>query len=64
MTEDRWLTIDEAAERLNVDRRTVRRYITRDGLVEILGRVSERALLKAQKAAKARQRAGRPRARS
>lgn len=63
MTEDRWLTIDEAAERLNVDRRTVRRYITRDGLVEILGRVSERALLKAQKAAKARQRAGRPRVR-
>lgn len=64
MTEDRWLTIDEAAERLNVDRRTVRRYITRDGLVEILGRVSERALLKAQRAAKARERAGRPRARS
>lgn len=63
MTEDRWLTIDEAAERLNVDRRTVRRYITRDGLVEILGRVSERALLRAQKAAKARQRAGRPRVR-
>ncbi len=63
MAEDRWLTIDEAAERLNVDRRTVRRYITRDGLVEILGRVSERALLKAQKAAKARQRAGRPRVR-
>ena len=64
MAEDRWLTIDEAAERLNVDRRTVRRYITRDGLVEILGRVSECALLKAQRAAKAREHAGRPRARS
>jgi predicted site-specific integrase-resolvase len=64
MVEDRWLTIEEAAERLGVDRRTVRRYITRDGLVELIGRVSERALLKAQKAAKDRQHAGRPRARS
>jgi DNA-binding LacI/PurR family transcriptional regulator len=57
---DRWLTVTDAAKRVGVDPRTVRRYITRDGLVEIAGRVSEAAVVKAEQAARQRAKAGRP----
>jgi predicted site-specific integrase-resolvase len=57
---DKWLTITEAANRLGVDRRSIRRYITRDGVVELAGRVRESDIVAAAKNARQRATAGRP----
>lgn len=56
--EDRWLTVKEAALRLDVSEGTIRRYIRRDGLAVRLGRIRESELLHAEAAARGRMIAG------
>lgn len=58
---DTWLTVEQAAQRLGVTERTVRRYVARDGMQQLLGRVREKDLIEHEAAARARARAGRPR---
>lgn len=57
---DRWLTVADAAARVGVSARTVRRYIARDGVTELLGRVRESEVVAAEKAARGRVKVGRP----
>lgn len=45
MTLNGWLTINEAAARVGRDPRTIRRWIAREGLAVVIGRVSEAKLI-------------------
>lgn len=56
-----WLTIDDAAARVSRSRRTVRAWIQAGHIREYFGRVRETDLLEAERLARARMRAGRPR---
>lgn len=56
-----WLTLDDAAKRVARSRRTIRAWIHVGHLSEYLGRVRESDLIQAEKLARSRMRAGRPR---
>lgn len=56
-----WLTLDDAAKRVARSRRTIRAWIQAGHLSEYFGRVRETDLLQAERLARARMRAGRPR---
>lgn len=53
------LTIPEAAARVGRSVRTIWRYISRDGLTNLGGRVREADLIEVEQRARVRQRAGR-----
>lgn len=54
---DRWLTVDEAAERTRRSRRTILRWVSEGVLIRRAGRVSEKALLDAERDMRARSKA-------
>lgn len=56
-----WLTIADAANRVSRSRRTIRAWIQAGHMTEYFGRVRETDLLEAERLARARMRAGRPR---
>ena len=55
---DRWLTLDEAAKRVGVSKRTIQRYVARDGLMVRFGHVRESQLLEVNRTAHIRMVAG------
>lgn len=54
---DNWLTITQAAHRVEVSQSTIRRYVRRDGLPIRMGRIRESELLEVEAAARARKHA-------
>jgi IS30 family transposase len=56
--QERWLTVAAAAHQLGKSVDTIERYIRRDGLTTLLGRVREADVIASEERARSRMRAG------